>query len=59
MNLIRFKRYIGLCQCKGCMRPYDVRIAMYFHSGQFYPAHLCNIHACDAITDPFISVGRF
>jgi len=59
MKLIRFKRYMGLCQCKGCIKPYDTIVAMYFNSGKFYPAHLCQYHAYDAIKEPFITIGRF
>lgn len=61
MKVIRFKRYIGICQCRGCIKPYDTIVVMYFNSdsGKFYPAHLCHYHAYAAIKEPFITVGRF
>lgn len=60
MILKKYKKYLGLCQCKGCLNFYDdTVIAVYTTSGGFYPARLCSLHACDAITIPFVEVRRF
>ena len=59
MKLKIYKKYLGLCQCKGCLKFYDTIVAVYPTSGGFYPAKLCSIHACDAIRIPFVDLGRF
>ena len=60
MKLKIYKKYLGLCQCKGCLNFYDdCSIAVYPITGKFYPARLCSIHACDAIRDPIVEIRRF
>lgn len=60
MQLIRFKKYLGLCQCKGCLNYYDhAIIAVYPYSGGFYPAKLCELHALEALRIPFVNLRRF
>ena len=60
MKLIRFKKRIGLCQCKGCLDWYSNIIDVYPDDNSFYySAFLCEYHALEAINEPFITIGRF
>ena len=59
MKLIRFKKYIFLCQCKGCKRLNDTIVAVRDDYNNFYHAYLCSVHAVDAIRWPFIELRRF
>lgn len=56
MILKPYKKYFGLCQCKGCFKWY-VTIVATRDSNKFFPAYLCEFHALDAIKDPFIVVN--
>lgn len=60
MKIILFKKYFGLCQCKGCLNYYDhTIIATYpINRDGFYPARLCELHALDAIHAPFVELRR-
>ena len=60
MILKRYKKYFGLCQCKGCINYYEhAIIAVYPYSGGFYPARLCLLHALEALDLPFVELRRF
>lgn len=62
MILKKYKKYLGLCQCKGCLNFYDdTLIATYPVNTKLtlYVARLCSLHACEAITIPFVEVRRF
>ena len=49
MKLIKPKKYLGLCQCKGCKKQFITIVAMWDKNLKFYPAYLCEYHAYDAI----------
>lgn len=59
MKLRKIKKYLGLCQCKGCLDWYCTIVACKNSDNVFYPAYLCEYHALEAIKDPFIIIGRF
>ena len=55
MKIRKIKRLFGLCQCKGCMRPYDTIIATYFGKYMyFYPTRVCGYHACNLMQFPYV-----
>lgn len=54
MRIRKIKKYIGLCECKGCFSFYDTIVATsYGRRMSFYPARVCCIHACSLISFPF------
>ena len=56
MKIRKFKKYLGLCQYKGCKKQFVTIVAMHDKKYKFYPAYLCEHHAYEALLDPFLEV---
>ena len=56
MKLRKIKKYLGLCQCKGCMKKFDSSVLILDYQLKWYRAFLCDYHATEAIQDPFLEV---
>lgn len=54
MKILKFKKYLGLCQCKGCKKQFVTVVSMHDKKYNFYPAYLCEYHACEAFLYPFL-----
>ena len=54
MNILKFKKYLGLCQCKGCMKAFSTVATLFYKNKTCYHAFLCEEHAAEALLDPIV-----
>lgn len=52
MKILKFKKYLGLCQCKGCMKAFSTVTPVFYKS--WYHAYVCEEHAAEALLDPLV-----
>lgn len=52
MQILKFKKYFGLCQCKGCMKAFSTVAPVFYKN--WYHAFLCEEHAAEALLDPIV-----
>ena len=54
MKLRKIKKYLGLCQCKSCMKPFSTVSPLFYKNKTWYHAFLCEEHAAEALLDPLM-----
>lgn len=54
MEIRKFKKYLGLCQCKGCMKAFSAATPVVYKNKRLYLAFLCEEHAAEALLDPLV-----
>lgn len=54
MQILKFKKYLGLCQCKGCMKAFSTVALVFNKNKSLYLAYVCEEHAVEALLDPLV-----
>ena len=54
MKLRKIKKYLGLCQCKGCKKAFSTVTLVFTKHERLYLAYVCEEHAAEALLDPLV-----